>query len=131
MSKVQKIVLSVLVILVVVILCLFIFDTFGVKKKNIKHIKYKVVDKLYTDMEKTKPSKGKKYVSKLYGYSNDEKDVITMYTKEGYVLNNEVYDLNDKKIGTYDAKKINQILENGTTKTYKFTKESGKYKIKK
>ena len=67
-----------------------------------------------------------KYVSKIYGYSNDN-NTLSLYISSGYVKEEKVYNLEDIEIGDYDKNKINKILDSGTIKIYNYKNENGKY----
>ena len=66
-----------------------------------------------------------KYVSKIYGYSND--NTLSLYISSGYVKDGKVYNLEDIEIGNYDKDTINKILDSGTIKIYDYKNENGKY----
>ena len=67
-----------------------------------------------------------KYVSKIYGYSNDN-NTLSLYISSGYVKDGKVYNLEGIEIGDYDKNKINKILDSGTIKIYNYKNEDGKY----
>ena len=67
-----------------------------------------------------------KYVSKIYGYSNNN-DTLSLYISSGYVKEEKVYNLEGIEIGDYDKNKINKILDSGTIKIYNYKNENGKY----
>ena len=67
-----------------------------------------------------------KYVSKIYGYSNDN-NTLSLYISSGYVKDGKVYNLEGIEIGGYDKNKINKILDSGTIKIYNYKNENGKY----
>ena len=67
-----------------------------------------------------------KYVSKIYGYSNDN-NTLSLYISSGYIKNGKVYNLEDIEIGDYDKNKINKTLDSGTIKIYNYKNEDGKY----
>ena len=67
-----------------------------------------------------------KYVSKIYGYSNDN-NTLSLYISSGYIKNGKVYNLEGIEIGDYDKNKINKILDSGTIKIYNYKNENGKY----
>ena len=67
-----------------------------------------------------------KYVSKIYGYSNNN-DTLSLYISSGYVKEGKVYNLSGVEIGDYDKDKINKILDSGTIKIYNYKNENGKY----
>ena len=60
-----------------------------------------------------------KYVSKIYGYSNDN-NTLNLYISSGYIKDGKVYNLEDIEIGDYDKNKINKILDSGTIKIYNY-----------
>ena len=67
-----------------------------------------------------------KYVSKIYGYSNNN-NTLSLYISSGYVKDGKVYNLEDIEIGDYDKDTINKILDSGTIKIYNYKNENGKY----
>ena len=67
-----------------------------------------------------------KYVSKIYGYSNDN-NTLSLYISSGYIKDGKVYNLEDIEIGNYDKNKINKILDSGTIKIYNYKNEDGNY----
>ena len=67
-----------------------------------------------------------KYVSKIYGYSNDNNN-LNLYISSGYIKDGKVYNLEDIEIGDYDKNKINKILDSGTIKIYNYKNKNGKY----
>ena len=67
-----------------------------------------------------------KYVSKIYGYSNDN-DTLSLYISSGYVKEGKVYNLNGVEIGDYDKDTINKTLDSGTIKIYNYKNENGNY----
>ena len=67
-----------------------------------------------------------KYVSKIYGYSNNN-DTLSLYISSGYVKEGKVYNLNDIEIGDYDKDTINKTLDSGTIKIYNYKNENGNY----
>ena len=67
-----------------------------------------------------------KYVSKIYGYSNDN-NTLSLYISSGYVKDGKVYNLSGDEIGDYDKDTINKILDSGTIKIYNYKNENGKY----
>ena len=67
-----------------------------------------------------------KYVSKIYGYSNNN-DILSLYISSGYIKNGKVYNLEDIEIGDYDKNKINKTLDSGTIKIYNYKNENGSY----
>ena len=70
----------------------------------------------------------KKYVSKLYGYSNNE-ETLTLNVKAGYIENNQVYDLNGTALGAYSADTLNEMLDKGTLQVYTYQTQGGKYQL--
>ena len=70
----------------------------------------------------------KKYVSKLYGYSNNEK-TLTLNVKAGYIENETLYDLNGKEIGTYQEDELNEMLDQGTLQVYTYQAQDGDYQL--
>ena len=66
------------------------------------------------------------YVSKIYGYSNDN-NTLSLYISSGYVKEGKVYNLNDVEIGDYDKVTINKTLDSGTIKIYNYKNENGSY----
>ena len=75
---------------------------------------------------RTKTECEEKYVSKIYGYSNDN-NTLSLYISSGYIKNGKVYNLKGIEIGDYDKNKINKILDSGTIKIYNYKNENGKY----
>ena len=67
-----------------------------------------------------------KYVSKIYGYSNNN-DTLSLYISSGYVKEGKVYNLSDVEIGNYDKDTINKILDDGTIKIYNCKNKNGSY----
>ena len=67
-----------------------------------------------------------KYVSKIYGYSNDI-NTLSLYISSGYIKNGKVYNLEDIEIGDYDKVTINKTLDSGTIKIYNYKNENGSY----
>ena len=70
----------------------------------------------------------KKYVSKLYGYSNNE-ETLTLNVKAGYIENETLYDLNGKEIGTYQEDELNEMLDQGTLQVYTYQTQDGDYQL--
>ena len=95
------------------------------------HVKHNVVDKLYKEVENNKKEETREYVSKLYGYTYDEKENIVMQVKEGYIEEGKVYDLEGTELGDYNKDTLNTLLDKGTSKTYNYTKDNGDYKLEK
>ena len=75
---------------------------------------------------RTKTECEEKYVSKIYGYSNDN-NTLSLYISSGYIKNGKVYNLEDIEIGGYDKVTINKTLDSGTIKIYNYKNEDGKY----
>ena len=75
---------------------------------------------------RTKTECEEKYVSKIYGYSNDN-NTLSLYISSGYVKDGKVYNLEGIEIGDYDKNKINKILDSGTIKIYNYKNENGSY----
>ena len=75
---------------------------------------------------RTKTECEEKYVSKIYGYSNDN-NTLSLYISSGYVKDGKVYNLEGIEIGDYDKNKINKILDSGTIKIYNYKNKNGKY----
>ena len=67
-----------------------------------------------------------KYVSKIYGYSNDN-NTLSLYISSGYIKDGKVYNLEDIEIGNYDKDTINKILDSGTIKIYNYQNKNGSY----
>ena len=67
-----------------------------------------------------------KYVSKIYGYSNNN-NTLSLYISSGYVKDGKVYNLNGDEIGDYDKDTINKTLDSGTIKIYNYKNENGNY----
>ena len=78
------------------------------------------------EITRTKTECEEKYVSKIYGYSNDN-NTLSLYISSGYIKNGKVYNLKGIEIGDYDKNKINKILDSGTIKIYNYKNENGKY----
>ncbi len=68
----------------------------------------------------------KKYVSKLYGYTSSENE-IRLDVKVGYILDGNVYDINDKLLGEYKSDTLNKLLDKSTKEVYTYHKENGHY----
>ena len=128
MNKIQKFIFMFLVSLLVLVTISFFLDT---KKSNKNEVvKYKVVYNLYNNIKNNNvDTSTRKYISKLYGYSNDNSENIIMFTKEAYVENDIVYDLDGKLLDNYNSEKINKILDNATLKKYVYKKDSKEYKL--
>ena len=67
-----------------------------------------------------------KYVSKIYGYSNDN-NTLDLYISSGYVKDGKVYNFDNIEIGDYSKKTINKVLDSGTIKIYHYKKENDNY----
>ena len=114
------------------------YDEYENKAKTIlktDDIPSKINDYLYdgysytlnnNEITRTKTECEEKYVSKIYGYSNDN-NTLSLYISSGYIKNGKVYNLKGIEIGDYDKNKINKILESGTIKIYNYKNEDGKY----
>ena len=128
MNKIQKLIFIFLVSLLVLVTISFFLD---IKKSNKNEVvKYKVVYNLYNNIKNNNvDTSTRKYISKLYGYSNDNSKNIIMFTKEAYVENDIVYDLDGKLLDNYNSEKINKILDNATLKKYVYKKDSKEYKL--
>ena len=128
MNKIQKLIFISLVIILVLVTISFLSDT---KKDNKnKVVKYKVVYNLYNNIKDNNiDTSTRKYISKLYGYSNDNSENIIMFTKEAYVENNIIYDLDGKELGKYNSDTVNKVLDNATLKKYSYIKDSKEYKL--
>ena len=75
---------------------------------------------------RTKTECEEKYVSKIYGYSNNN-DTLSLYISSGYVKDGKVYNLSGDEIGDYDKDTINKILDDGTIKIYNYQNKNGNY----
>ena len=75
---------------------------------------------------RTKTECTEKYVSKIYGYSNNN-NTLSLYISSGYVKEGKVYNLNGDEIGDYDKDTINKTLDSGTIKIYNYKNENGSY----
>ena len=128
MNKIQKFIFMFLVSLLVLVTISFFLDT---KKSNKNEVvKYKVVYNLYNNIKNNNvDTSTRKYISKLYGYSNDNSENIIMFTKEAYVENNIIYDLDGKELGKYNSDTVNKVLDNATLKKYVYKKDSKEYKL--
>ena len=78
------------------------------------------------EITRTKTECEEKYVSKIYGYSNDN-NTLSLYISSGYIKNGKVYNLNGVEIGDYDKDTINKTLDSGTIKIYNYKNENGNY----
>ena len=67
-----------------------------------------------------------RYVSKIYGYSNDE-NTLDLYIASAYIKDGKVYNFDNVEIGDYSKKTINKTLDSGTIKVYHYTKNNGNY----
>lgn len=128
MNKIQKLIFIFLVSLLVIVTISFFLDT---KKSNKNEVvKYKDVYNLYNNIKNNNvDTSTRKYISKLYGYSNDNSENIIMFTKEAYVENNIIYDLDGKVLGKYNSDTVNKVLDNATLKKYSYIKDSKEYKL--
>lgn len=128
MNKIQKLIFIFLVSLLVIVTISFFLDT---KKSNKNEVvKYKEVYNLYNNIKNNNvDTSTRKYISKLYGYSNDNSENIIMFTKEAYVENNIIYDLDGKVLGKYNSDTVNKVLDNATLKKYSYIKDSKEYKL--
>ena len=114
------------------------YDEYENKAKTIlktDDIPYKINNYLYdgysytlnnNEITRTKTECTENYVSKIYGYSNDN-NTLSLYISSGYVKDGKVYNLEGIEIGDYDKNKINKILDSGTIKIYNYKNENGKY----
>ncbi len=68
----------------------------------------------------------KKYVSKLYGYTTNENQLI-LNIAVAYIQNGTVYNLDDELLGEYDEENLNEILDKGTMEVYTYTNTNGDY----
>lgn len=128
MNKIQKLIFISLIIILVLVTISFLSDTKKETKNNV--VKYKVVYNLYNNIKNNNiDTSTRKYISKLYGYSNDNFKNIIMFTKEGYIENNIVYDLDGKVLDYYNSETVNKVLDNATLKKYVYKKDSKEYKL--
>ena len=128
MNKIQKLIFIFLVLLLVLVTISFLSDTKKETKNNV--VKYKVVYNLYNNIKNNNiDTSTRKYISKLYGYSNDNSKNIIMFTKEGYIENNIVYDLDGKVLDYYNSETVNKVLDNATLKKYVYKKDSKEYRL--
>lgn len=130
MNKTYKLLFSALAIIFIAIIALFLSENTIKSPPKIKVIKHEIADKLYNKVKKEETSDEKKYISKLYGYTSDKNQNITIYTKEGYIKDDMLYDLDNNVIGKYEKTKQNEDLEKATLKTYKFNKNENDYKLR-
>ena len=82
---------------------------------------------LKENITRKKAKTDKNYVTKIFGYSGNEKLEVDIMA--GYIKDNKVYDLNDKEIGTYSEEDINTILDKGTMQIYNYKKINDNYKL--
>ena len=129
-KKVLIISVIVVVIIIAIVLIMFLPKASNEVAAGPK-VKHNVVSELYQDVKTNKTEGTREYVSKLYGYSYDENENIVMQVKEGYIENNKVYDLDGNELGEYTEDTLNTTLDNGTLKTYNYTKENNDYKLEK
>ena len=128
MNKIQKLIFISLIIILVLVTISFLSDTKKETKNNV--VKYKVVYNLYNNIKNNNiDTSTRKYISKLYGYSNDNSKNIIMFTKEGYIENNIVYDLDGKVLDYYNSDTVNKVLDNATLKKYVYKKDSKEYRL--
>lgn len=128
MNKIQKLIFIFLVSLLVIVTISFFLDTKNSNKNEV--VKYKEVYNLYNNIKNNNvDTSTRKYISKLYGYSNDNSGNIIMFTKEAYVENNIIYDLDGKVLGKYNSDTVNKVLDNATLKKYSYIKDSKEYKL--
>lgn len=128
MNKIQKLIFISLIIILVLVTISFLSDTKKETKNNV--VKYKVVYNLYNNIKNNNiDTSTRKYISKLYGYSNDNFKNIIMFTKEGYIENNIVYDLDGKVLDYYNSETVNKVLDNATLKKYVYKKDSKEYRL--
>lgn len=128
MNKIQKLIFISLIIILVLVTISFLSDTKKETKNNV--VKYKVVYNLYNNIKNNNiDTSTRKYISKLYGYSNDNSKNIIMFTKEGYIENNIVYDLDGKVLDYYNSDTVNKVLDKATLKKYIYKKDSKEYKL--
>ena len=130
-NKKLLIIIGVVVILLIIVITILLLPKASNDVAVKTHVKHSVVDELYKDVETNTEEGSKKYVSKLYGYTYDDNENIVMQVKEGYIENNKVYDLDGKELGDYTEETLNKLLDNGTLKTYNYTKENGDYTLEK
>ena len=78
------------------------------------------------EITRTKTECEEKYVSKIYGYSNNN-NTLSLYISSGYVKDGKVYNLSGDEIGDYDKDTINKILDDGTIKIYNYQNKNGNY----
>ena len=128
MNKIQKLIFISLIIILILVTISFLSDTKKETKNNV--VKYKVVYNLYNNIKNNNiDTSTRKYISKLYGYSNDNSKNIIMFTKEGYIENNIVYDLDGKVLDYYNSETVNKVLDNATLKKYVYKKDSKEYRL--
>ena len=119
----------IILIIIIIVITILLLPKASNEVASAPHVKHSVVDKLYKDIETNKEEDTKKYVSKLYGYSYDENENLEVQVKEGYIENNKIYDLTGKELGEYTEDSLNNVLDNGTLKTYNYTKSNDEYKL--
>lgn len=130
MNKKKVIIIAIILVIVITLITVLLINNNKKEDVSIKTIKHDVVDKLYNNLDKKENTNEKEYVSKLYGYTSDNNGNLKMTVKEGYIQNNKVYDLDGKELGNYTKDTLNTLLDKGTTKTYDYTYEEGKYNLK-
>lgn len=116
----------------------------NISKEDYKEAALKIMDEEYIPQEfeyiyegykytlkenitRKKAKTDKNYVTKIFGYSGNEKLEVDIMA--GYIKDNKVYDLNDKEIGTYSEEDINTILDKGTMQIYNYEKINDNYKL--
>ncbi len=131
-NKKVLIIIGVIVVIIIIAVLLIMFLPKATNEVSAgPKVKHNVVNELYQEVETNKTEGTREYVSKLYGYSYDENENIVMQVKEGYIENNKVYDLDGNELGEYTEDTLNTTLDNGTLKTYNYTKENNDYKLEK
>lgn len=128
---------KVLICFIIVIIILFAVGLFLFLNKdeetsltaNKVKVKYGVAEELYNSLEKRDLGSDKEYVSKLYGYTYDENENVEITVKEGYTLNNKVYDLDGKEIGNYSEDTFKATMDKATSKKYSYSKTNDGYKL--
>lgn len=90
-----------------------------------KGYKYTLNNKKIT---KEKASCDKYYVTKLYGYTNNNQ-ALELNVMAGYIKGNKVYDLDNNELGKYDEDTLNKVLDTATMQTYKYKKVDNNYKL--
>lgn len=82
------------------------------------------------NIERTKGTCGdKKYISKLFGYTYNEKELI-VNVKIAYIKNNKMYDLTDKELGEYKKDTQNTLIDSSSSKIYTYNKNGNNYYLK-